>query len=120
MLDFEGRHIGILEECSCQMSHVYHKMNDHSLNGMSSVWNSNQPRQIILSFRSLFSYMALKPALQKSLDGCYTKMLRAVLNNSLVSVRGNTKTAHAANKSLYEGIPRLHMLLTSLCTRDVE
>ena len=60
-----------------------------ALNGMTSVWNSNLPRQIKLSFfyatvESVLLYgsecWTLKPALEKSLDGCYTRMLRAVLN----------------------------------------
>ena len=60
-----------------------------ALNGMTSVWNSNLPRQIKLSFfyatvESVLLYgsecWTLKPALQKSLDGCYTRMLCAVLH----------------------------------------
>ena len=75
-----------------------------ALNGMTSVWNSNLPRQNKLSFfyatvESVLLYgsecWTLKPALQKSLDGSYTRMLRVVLNIS--------KTAHATNKSLYLG-----------------
>ena len=95
---------------------------------MTSVWNSNLPRQIKLSFfyatvESVLLYgsecWTLKPALQKSLDGCYTRMLRAVLNIS--------KTAHATNKSLYEGIPRVshkiaarRMKLAGHCQRHQE
>ena len=75
---------------------------------MSSVWNSNLPRQIKLSFfyatvESVLLYgsecWTLKPTLEKSLDGCYTRMLRAVLNIS--------KSAHVTNRILYEGIPRV-------------
>ena len=75
---------------------------------MCSVWNSNLPRQIILSFfyatvESVLLYgsecWTLKPTLEKSLDGCYTRMLRAVLNIS--------KSVHITNRILYEGIPRV-------------
>ena len=43
--------------------------------------------------------LKVRKALEKSLDGCYTRMLRAVLNIS--------RTAHATNKSVYEGIPKV-------------
>ena len=75
---------------------------------MNSVWNSNLPRQIKLSFfyatvESVLLYgsecWTLKATLQKSLDGCYTRMLRAVLNIS--------KNEHVSNNTLYEGIPRV-------------
>ena len=71
-----------------------------ALNGMTNVWTSNLPRQIKLSFfyatvESVLLYgsecWTLKTDLEKSLDGCYTRMLRTVLNIS--------KTAHATNKS---------------------
>ena len=79
-----------------------------ALNCMTGVWNSNLPRQIKLSFfyatvESVLLYgsdcWSLKPTLQKSLDGCYTRMLRAVLNIS--------KSTHVTNRILYEGIPRV-------------
>merc|ERR1712082_299075 len=78
-----------------------------ALNGMNSVWNSNLPRQIKLSFfyatvESVLLYSSecwtLKPTLEKSLDGCYTRMLRAVLNIS--------KSEHVSNNTLYEGIKK--------------
>ena len=99
-----------------------------ALNGMTSVWNSNLPCQIKLSFfyttvESVLLYgsecWTLKPALEKSLDGCYTRMLRAVLNIS--------KTAHVTNKSLYGGMPRVsqriaarRMKLAGHCQRHQE
>ena len=56
---------------------------------------------------NLFSYTllydsecwTLKPTLQKALDGCYTRMLRVVLNIS--------KSAHVTNENLYAGIFRV-------------
>ena len=56
---------------------------------MKSVWNSNLSRDIKVSFfqatvESVLLYgcesWTLKKTLRKSLDGCYTRMLRAVLN----------------------------------------
>ena len=95
---------------------------------MTSVWTSNLPRQIKLSFfyatvESVLLYgsecWTLKTALEKSLDGCYTRMLRTVLNIS--------KTAHATNKSLYGGMPRVsqriaarRMKLAGHCQRHQE
>ena len=75
---------------------------------MTSVWNSNLPCQTKLSFfyatvESVLLYgsecWTLKPTLEKSLDGCYTRMLRAVLNIN--------KSAHVTNIILYKGIPRV-------------
>ena len=60
-----------------------------ALNGMTSVWKSNLPRHIKISFfsatvESILLYgsdcWSLTQALQKSLDGCFTRMLRVVLN----------------------------------------
>ena len=57
-----------------------------ALNGMASVWKSNLSRDIKLRFftatvESVLLYgcecWTLKDKLQKSLDGCYTRMLRA-------------------------------------------
>ncbi|CAK6970581.1 cell wall protein DAN4-like [Scomber scombrus] len=48
---------------------------------------------------------SLKPTLQKSLDGCYTRMLHAVLNIS--------KSTHLTNSILYEGIPRSMKMICS-------
>ena len=44
-------------------------------------------------------YWTLKPTMQKYIDGCYTRTLRAVLKFS--------NTVHITNKTLYEGIPRV-------------
>ena len=80
---------------------------------MTSEWNANLPRQIKLSFfyatvESGLLYgsecWTLKPTLQKSLDGCYTRTLRAVLNIS--------RSTHVTNKILYEGIPRVSEKIT--------
>ena len=95
---------------------------------MNSVWNSGLPRQIKLSFffatvESVLLYgsecWTLKPTLQTSLDGCYTRMLRAVLNIN--------KSAHVTNESLYEGIPKVsekiatrRMRLAGHCQRHQE
>ena len=95
---------------------------------MASVWNSNLPRQIKLSFfyatvESVLLYgsecWTLKPTLEKSLDGCYTRMLRAVLNIG--------KSEHVANRVLYEGVPRVsekiavrRMKLAGHCQRHRE
>ena len=61
----------------------------------------------------------LKPTLQKSLDGCYTRMLRVVLNIN--------KSAHISNNILYAGIPRVsdkiaarRMRLAGHCQRHQE
>ena len=61
----------------------------------------------------------LKPTLEKSLDGCYTRMLRAVLNIN--------KSAHVTNRILYRGIPRVsekiavrRMRLSGHCQRHGE
>ena len=79
-----------------------------ALNGMSRVWCSNLPRHIKLSLfhatvESVLLYgcesWTLTPTLQKSLDGCYTRMLRAVLNVD--------QNIHITNKDLYRQLPRL-------------
>ena len=85
-----------------------------ALNGMASVWKSNLPRETKLRFftatvESVLLYgcesWTLKPSLQKSLDGCYTRMLRAVLNIS--------KDEHVTNKQLYGDLPRLSSKIAS-------
>jgi hypothetical protein len=99
-----------------------------ALNGMNSVWNSNLSRQIKLSFfhatvESVLLYgsecWTLNPTLEKSLDGCYTRMLRAVLNIN--------KSVHVTNKILYEGVSRVsnkiavrRMRLAGHCRRHRE
>ena len=79
-----------------------------ALNGMSRVWCSNLPRHIKLSLfhatvESVLLYgcesWTLTHTLQKSLDGCYTRMLRAVLNVD--------QNIHITNKDLYGQLPRL-------------
>ena len=85
-----------------------------ALNVMSSVWRSNLPRRIKLSLfhatvESVLLYgcesWTLTPTLQKSLDGCYTRMLRAVLNVD--------QNAHITNKDLYGRLPRLSQKVAS-------
>ena len=99
-----------------------------ALNGMASVWNTNLPRQIKLSFfyatvESVLLYgsecWTLKPTLQKALDGCYTRMLRVVLNIS--------RNTHVTNESLYAGVLRVsdkiaarRMRLAGHCQRHQE
>ena len=77
-----------------------------ALNGMTSVWKSNLPRHIKISFfsatvESVLLYgcecWTLTQALQKSLDGCYTRMLRVALNIN--------QGEHITNKRLYEALP---------------
>ena len=77
-----------------------------ALNGMTSVWKSNLPRHIKISFfsatvESVLLYgcecWTLTKALQKSLDGCYTRMLRVVLNIS--------QDQHITNQCLYGALP---------------
>ncbi|KAJ8347957.1 hypothetical protein SKAU_G00265460 [Synaphobranchus kaupii] len=79
-----------------------------ALNGMASVWKSNLPREAKLHFfdatvEAVLLYgcecWTLKPSLQKSLDGCYTRMLHAALNID--------QNAHVNNMRLYGGRPRL-------------
>ena len=79
-----------------------------ALNGMKSVWNSKLSRSIKASFyqatvESVLLYgcesWTLKETLRKSLDGCYTRMLRVVLN-----INWNE---HVTNEQLYGGLPRL-------------
>ena len=75
---------------------------------MSRVWCSNLPRHIKLSLfhatvESVLLYgcesWTLTHTLQKSLDGCYTRMLRAVLNVD--------QNIHITNEDLYGQLPRL-------------
>ena len=75
---------------------------------MACVWKSKLPRNFKLSFfyatvESVLLYgcetWTLKPTLQNSLDGCYTRMLRAVLNIN--------QNLHVTNKHLYGGLPGL-------------
>ncbi|KAJ8347639.1 hypothetical protein SKAU_G00262280 [Synaphobranchus kaupii] len=79
-----------------------------ALNGMASVWKSNLSREAKLHFfdatvEAVLLYgcecWTLKPSLQESLDGCYTRMLRAALNID--------QNVHVNNMRLYGGRPRL-------------
>ena len=99
-----------------------------ALNGMASVWKSNLSRDIKLRFftatvESVLLYgcecWTLKDKLQKSLDGCYTRMLRAVLNIA--------QNEHVTNRQLYGELPRLsdkiaarRMRLAGHCHRHQE
>ena len=60
-----------------------------ALNGMKSIWKSNISREIKIRFfratvESILLYgcesWALNVSIEKSLDGCYTRMLRAAMN----------------------------------------
>ena len=79
-----------------------------ALHGMKTVWSSNMSGDVKISFfqatvESILLYgcecWTLTPTLQKSLDGCYTRMLRMVLN---VDWRD-----HVSNKTLYGMLPRI-------------
>ena len=99
-----------------------------ALNGMTSVWKSNLPRHIKISFfsatvESVLLYgcecWTLTKALQKSLDGCYTRMLRVVLNIN--------QGEHITNKRLYGTLPSVskkiavrRMRLAGHCHRHQE
>ena len=99
-----------------------------ALNGMTSVWKSNLPRHIKISFfsatvESVLLYgcecWTLTQALQKSLDGCYTRMLRVVLNIN--------QDEHITNKRLYGELPSVsekiavrRMRLAGHCHRHQE
>ena len=79
-----------------------------ALNGMKSVWSSRLSRETKLSFffatvESVLLYGAecwtLTYQQQRSLDGCYTRMLRQVLD-----IQPNQ---HVKNESLYQEVPRV-------------
>ncbi|KAJ8257596.1 hypothetical protein GJAV_G00187470 [Gymnothorax javanicus] len=79
-----------------------------ALNSMNSLWKSNLPRHIRISFfsatvESILLYgsecWTLTQALPKSLDGCYTRMLCMVLN-----IKQNE---HITNKQLYGELLRV-------------
>ena len=78
-----------------------------ALNGMKSVWKSNLSQSIKVSFFQAtvesvllygFKSWGLKETLQKSLDGCFTGMLRAALNINW--------SEHVTSKQLYGGMLR--------------
>lgn len=71
-------------------------------------WKSNLPRHIKINFFSATVEFILlygsecwtrTQTLQKSLDGCYTRMLRAVLNIK--------QDEHITNKRLYGELPHV-------------
>lgn len=87
-----------------------------ALNGMASVWHSNLPQQIKLSFfyatvESVLLYESecwtLNQSSQKYLEGCCTRMVRLLLKIC--------KSVHVTNKTLYEGIPRVSQMI---CSRE--
>jgi hypothetical protein len=78
-----------------------------ALNNMTKIWKSHMSRQVKLSLflatvESILLYgcetWTMTKALEKSLDGCYTRMLSAVLN---ISWR-----QHMSNDELYGELPR--------------
>ena len=79
-----------------------------ALNGMNNIWKSNLPDQLKRNFfratvESVLVYgsisWTLTSALEKKIDGSYTRMLRAALNKSW--------TDHLSNAELYGNIPRV-------------
>ena len=79
-----------------------------ALNDMSKIWTSDISRSVKLRFfyatvESVLLYgcetWTLTPSIEKSLDGCYTRMLRAAFNVSWQD--------HLTNEQLYGGIPKL-------------
>ena len=79
-----------------------------ALNGMKTVWSSRMSRETKLSFffatvESVLLYgsecWTLTSQLQRSLDGCYTRMLRQVLDIE--------PDQHIRNESLYQEVPRV-------------
>lgn len=90
-----------------------HRAGHQSEQSMTSVWKSNLPRHIKISFFSATvesvllhgcECWTLTPSLQKSLDGCDTKMLHVALNIK--------QDEHIANNRLNVGLPSLSEKLT--------
>lgn len=90
-----------------------HRAGPQSEQSMTSVWKSNLPRHIKVSFFSATvesvllhgcECWTLTPSLQKSLDGCDTKMLCVALNIK--------QDEHINNNRLYGGLPGLSEKLT--------
>lgn len=90
-----------------------HRAGHQSEQSMTSVWKSNLPRHIKISFFSATvesvllhgcECWTLTPSLQKSLDGCDTKMLRVALNIK--------QDEHITNNRLNVGLPSLSEKLT--------
>ena len=85
-----------------------------ALNVMKSVWKSNLSLRIKVSFfealvesELLYDYESwtLKETLRKSLNGCYIRMLRVVLNVNW--------SEHVTNKELYVGLPQMSVRIAS-------
>ena len=79
-----------------------------ALNGIKSIWKSNISRELKIRFfratvESILLYgcesWALNVSMEKSLDGCYTWMLRAAMN---IDWRD-----HVSNQDLYGELPRI-------------
>ena len=79
-----------------------------ALNGMTKVWKSDMSRLMKKRFffaavESVLLYgsetWTLTPAMEKSINGCYTRMLRAAFN---ISWRD-----HLSNDELYRSIPKV-------------
>ena len=99
-----------------------------ALNSMSRTWKSHMSRQVKLNLflatvESILLYgcetWTMTAALDKSLDGCYTRMLRAALNISW--------KRHITNVVLYGKLPRVsdkvaakRMELAGHCRRHTE
>ena len=78
-----------------------------ALNKMEKIWNSTMDRNSKIGiFRATVEYVllygcvtwTLNKKLNKSLDGCYTRMLRKIQNISWKQ--------HLTNKELYNGLPK--------------
>ena len=85
-----------------------------AINDMSKIWKSDisratKKRFFFATVESVLLYgsesWTLTPAMVKSLDGCYTRMLRTVFN---VSWRD-----HLTNEELYRNIPKVSAKVTS-------
>ena len=81
-----------------------------ALNGMTSVWKSSLPRHIKISFfsatvESVLLYgcecWTLTQALQKSLDGCYTKMPPGTPSQKARTVGTNTRASIERTSHIY-------------------
>ena len=92
-----------------------------ALNGMNNIWKSNLPDQLKRNFfratvESVLVYgsisWTLTLALEKKIDGSYTRMLRAALNKSC--------TDHLSNAELYGNIPRVTLTIRQQRLRFAE
>ena len=89
-------------------------------NNLSKIWKSNLSKNIkIKLFQSTVESVllygsetwAVTKKIGKALDGCYTRMLRAALDNSWKS--------HITNKELYGGLPKITAKITNRRLRFV-